>query len=111
MTKNLLAGICVLTLAAACGGSSSGGGAAPDDKAVDGGTLRVLGGGDIDHMDTASSYYTVGYSLLRAVSRQLLSYPNSADEKEANTVVPDMATGMPKISPDGKTYTLTIQDG
>ncbi|MBK5305758.1 MAG: ABC transporter substrate-binding protein [Frankiaceae bacterium] len=112
MTKTLLAGICALTLVAACGGSSGpGGSGSSDDQAVDGGTLRVLGGGDIDHMDTASSYYTVGYSLLRAVSRQLLSYPNSPDEKTANTVVPDMATGMPEISADGKTYTLTIQGG
>src|SRR5689334_15726225 len=111
MTKNLLAGICALTLAAACGGSSGGTGSAGDgDQAVDGGTLHVLGGGDIDHMDTASSYYTVGYSLLRAVSRQLLSYPNSADEKTANTVVPDMATAMPQVSADGLTYTITIQD-
>jgi ABC-type transport system substrate-binding protein len=111
MTKNLLAGTCVLALAAACGGSSGGTGAGTTDKAVDGGTLRVLGGGDIDHMDTASSYYSVGYTLLRAISRQLLSYPNSADDKTANSVVADMATGMPKISADGLTYTITIQDG
>ncbi|MDT7537244.1 MAG: hypothetical protein QOI82_829, partial [Actinomycetota bacterium] len=45
MTKNLLAGICALTLAAACGGSSGSGPASTDDNAVDGGTLRVLGGG------------------------------------------------------------------
>src|SRR3954447_18533136 len=111
MTKKLLAAICTLALAAACGGSSGSSTGSGNDKPVDGGTLRVLGGGDIDHMDTASSYYSVAYSLLRAITRQLLSYPDSADEKTGNTVVPDMATGLPKVSADGLTYSLTIRDG
>jgi peptide/nickel transport system substrate-binding protein len=98
--------------AAACGGSSDGGtGDKTDEKAVKGGHLKILGGGDIDHMDTAAAYYTVSYSLLRAISRQLLSYPNTADTDKAHEVVPDMATEMPKVSDDGLTYTLTITDG
>jgi ABC-type transport system substrate-binding protein len=110
MRPTRLAGIVALTLAAACGGSSSGAPGATD-TAVDGGTLHVLGGGDIDHMDTASSYYTVGYSLLRAITRQLLTYPDSADTTTANSVVPDMATAPPVVSADRLTYKLTIQDG
>ena len=109
-TVALVAGLALT--AAACGGSSDGGtGDATDDKAVKGGHLKILGGGDIDHMDTAAAYYTVSYSLLRAISRQLLSYPNTADTDKAHEVVPDMATEMPKVSDDGLTYTLTIKDG
>ena len=109
-TVALVAGLALT--AAACGGSSGGGtGDNTDEKAVKGGHLKILGGGDIDHMDTGAAYYTVSYSLLRAISRQLLSYPNSADSDKAHEVVPDMATEMPKVSDDGLTYTLTIQDG
>ena len=108
-TVALVAGLALT--AAACGGSSDGGtGDSTDDKAVKGGNLKILGGGDIDHMDTASAYYTVSYSLLRAISRQLLSYPNTSDTDKAHEVVGDMAE-MPKVSDDGLTYTLTIKDG
>jgi peptide/nickel transport system substrate-binding protein len=101
-----------LTLVAtACGGSSGGGAGAPDEKPVEGGHLKLLGGGDIDHLDTASAYYSVTYSLLRGVSRQLVSYRNDADEDKANEVVPDMVEKLPEISADGLTYTMTIKDG
>ncbi len=106
----LMAGLALT--AAACGGSSStpepG---TPDGEAKKGGTLRILGAGDIDHMDTASAYYTVSYTLLRGISRQLVSYPNSADEEEANTPVPDLAEEIADPTDDGKTYTFTIKDG
>ena len=31
-----------------------------------GGTLKLLGSGDVDHLDTASAYYTTSYTLVRA---------------------------------------------
>jgi ABC-type transport system substrate-binding protein len=107
------AGVAALALlAAACGGSSGGTGTAgTGGKVVEGGHLTLLGGGDIDHLDTASAYYSVTYSLLRAVSRQLVSYPTDPDPTKARQVVADMATALPKISADGKTYTMTIRDG
>src|SRR4051794_40431435 len=101
----------VALLAAACGGSSGGTGASSDGKVVEGGHLQLLGGGDVDHLDTASAYYSVTYSLLRAISRQLVSYPTDPDPDKARQVVADMATAMPTISPDGLTYTMTIRNG
>jgi peptide/nickel transport system substrate-binding protein len=102
----------VALLAAGCGGS---GGDTPGgeagEKPVEGGHLRLLGGGDVDHLDTASAYYSVTYSLLRAVSRQLVSYANDPDPEAAHTVVPDLATALPEVSADGLTYTMTLQDG
>lgn len=103
-----------LALAAtACGGGDSD---SPDTGSGDvagakkGGTLKLLGAGDIDHMDTASAYYTVSYTLLRGISRQLVSYPY-ADGDKANEIVADLATEVPKPTNGGKTYEFTIRDG
>ncbi len=107
-TTALVTGL--LLTATACGGSDAGG----SDTAAGakkGGTLKMLGAGDIDHMDTASAYYTVSYTLLRAISRQLVSYPNSSDATKANTPVPDMVESIPEPTNGGKTYEFTIKDG
>lgn len=111
-TTAVIAGMSLVV--AACGGDNNADTAtdtAKDVKAKKGGTLKLLGGGDIDHMDTASSYYTVGYTLLRAISRQLVSYPNDKDEKKSNTIVADIAEKVPTPTNDGKTYTFKIRDG
>ena len=107
----LMAGLALT--AAACGGGSGGStpGTPEEGDAKKGGTLRILGAGDIDHMDTASAYYTVSYTLLRGISRQLVSYPNDADEEKANTPVADLAEELSDPTDDGKTYTFKIKEG
>ncbi|MGI8851158.1 MAG: ABC transporter substrate-binding protein [Acidimicrobiales bacterium] len=120
----------IALVAAACGGSSKpsgtggatattapGAGAPPNQKYADnnagtpvkGGTLTMLGVGDVDYMDPNVSYYAIGYLALRLWSRQLYTYP--AVTGKTTTVVPDLATGMPNISADGKTYKVTIRQG
>ncbi|MDX6198210.1 MAG: peptide/nickel transport system substrate-binding protein [Actinomycetota bacterium] len=109
-TAALVAGLALT--AAACGGSS--GGSTPgttDSGAKKGGALKLLGGGDIDHMDPVSAYYQTSYVLLRAVTRQLLSYPVSKDEKAAVTPVADLATENAAPTNGGKTYTFKIRQG
>ena len=113
-TTAIIAGMSLTV--AACGGSSdkggtTGGGDAGKVKAKKGGTLKMLGGGDIDHMDTASSYYTVGYTLLRAISRQLVSYPNDKNVEKSNTITADMVEKVPEPTNGGKTYTFKIREG
>jgi peptide/nickel transport system substrate-binding protein len=103
----LVAGVALT--ASACGSSGSSNNKVSGAKK--GGTLKLLGAGDIDHMDTASAYYTVSYTLLRAISRQLVSYPNSADETKANTPVADMVESIPTATNGGKTYDFTIKTG
>jgi peptide/nickel transport system substrate-binding protein len=82
---------------------------------VTGGTLNLLGKGDVDYMDPNVSYYSVGYLNLRLWSRQLFTYP--ADPGGKNTTpVADLATDIPTaanggISADGKTYTIKIRPG
>jgi ABC-type transport system substrate-binding protein len=100
-------------LVAACGGTST---ASPTASGTKGGTLIMLGQGDVDHLDTASAYYTASYTLERAYSRQLVSYPTSADQTKAVSIVADIATQVPTkanggVSADGKTYTFKIKSG
>ncbi|MGA7911591.1 MAG: ABC transporter substrate-binding protein [Candidatus Dormiibacterota bacterium] len=96
----------------ACGGGTT----TTTTTAQKGGTLILLGNGDVDHLDTASAYYTVSYLVERAYSRQLLSYATTSDSTKATEVVADMATQVPTIanggiSSDGLTYTFKIKPG
>jgi peptide/nickel transport system substrate-binding protein len=79
-----------------------------------GGTLHMLGVGDVDYMDPNLSYYSGGYLGLRMWSRQLVTYP--AVVGKTTTVVPDIATQLPTtgnggITDGGKTVKLTIKTG
>jgi peptide/nickel transport system substrate-binding protein len=120
-----LAAATMMTLAA-CGGSGSPGDADNSEPTtdnqgydrsaanstgtpVDGGILNVLGVGDVDFLDPNISYYSVGYQVMRLISRQLYSFP--AETGHTTDVQPDLATGMPKISADGLTYRVTIKQG
>jgi peptide/nickel transport system substrate-binding protein len=115
-------------IAAGCGSSKSGSGGGGDAKrnataagevsilpsgtpgaGVTGGTLKVVGQGDIDHLDTASGYYTTTYGLFRAITRQLVQYPTTTNEALANTPTSDAATYTE--SKDGLTYTFKIKQG
>jgi len=94
------------------GASSSGGNILPavgNSKPVTGGTLKIVGSGDVDHLDTCCAYYTTTYEMLRMVSRQLVSYKASYAPGAAGTPVPDIATYT--ISPNGLTYTFHIKQG
>jgi peptide/nickel transport system substrate-binding protein len=100
-------------LAAACANGST---TTTTTTGTRGGTLLMLGNGDVDHLDTASAYYTVSYVVERAYSRQLVSYPNSTDPTKSITIVADAATQVPSksnggISSDGLTYTFKIKSG
>jgi peptide/nickel transport system substrate-binding protein len=109
---------------AACGGSSaktsSGSSSASTTEGLQGlnpgtgtpqkgGTLNMLGQGDVDYMDYNISYYTIGYLGQRPWVRGLYAYP--AIPGKTTTVAPDLATGLPTISNGGKTYSVTIRTG
>ena len=74
------------------------------------------GGGDItvtttsfpDYVDPQLSYTVEGWEVLWNVYTPLLTYKH--ERGEAGTqVVPGLAKDMPEISPDGKTYKLTLR--
>jgi peptide/nickel transport system substrate-binding protein len=113
----IITGIAALTLAlGACGGSAtpstSSGGGAPQR----GGTLHLLGQSDIFNLDPVSAYYTVSSLIERLFTRQLFSYPNTADWTRQTQPVPDIATELPTtanggITDGGKTYTIHLRSG
>ena len=120
-------GLAVLALVAtACGGSSgspstgssSGSGSQTfglqgvnpgTGTPTKGGTLNMLGQGDVDFMDYNVSYYTIGALGQRPWLRLLYAYP--ATPGKVTTVEPDMATALPTVSNGGKTYSVTIRSG
>jgi peptide/nickel transport system substrate-binding protein len=121
-----VASLAVLAMtAAACGGSSKSSGTAPSQgngffssgtqavnaggTPVKGGTLNMLGDGDVDWFDYNASYYTIGYLAQRMYLRGLYAYPAIAGK--VTDVDPDLATAAPTITNNGETYTLTIRTG
>jgi peptide/nickel transport system substrate-binding protein len=119
LKRRTFAGVAVLSVcvlaAAACGGGT-GNKTSGAGSPVKGGTLKIIGSGDVDHLDPASAYYTVSYGLERTFTRQLVSYPASADLTKATTPVADLATELPTkdnggISADGRTYTFHLRSG
>lgn len=106
-------GMVLAACSSASGTSTSAPSASNGQTPVTGGTLNLLGSGDVDYMDPNISYYSIGYLGLRMWSRQLFSYPAVAGQ--TTTVVPDLAVSMPTagngISADGKTYTVTLRSG
>ncbi len=114
LTKTALVLLCGGLILTACSSSSNNAssttapGAAGAKK---GGTLTLVGSGDVDHFDTASAYYDVSYTLLRAISRNLYTYPTAATTAAQLNPVPDLATALPQVTNGGKTYTITIRQG
>ncbi|HEY3842112.1 MAG TPA: ABC transporter substrate-binding protein [Acidimicrobiales bacterium] len=100
--------------AGVAGAASSGGNILPKvshsaPPTTASGTLKIVGSGDVDHLDTCCAYYTTTYEMLRMVSRQLLSYTAAYTKKAEGTPVPDIATYT--VSSNGLVYTFKIKQG
>ncbi len=78
---------------------------------VKGGILQVGSNGDLDRLDPQATAYVPTASVMRAVTRQLLSYEAVNDEEERIAPKGDLATDVPTPGDDGKTYTFTLRDG
>ena len=63
-----------------------------------GGTLRIASLQDLDAFDPVTGYSTDSWEILRAVTRQLVTYPGSPkDIKDDTKLVPDLST-LPQIN-------------
>ena len=106
---------CLAIVLAACGGD--GGGAAPSApggaqaQGTKGGTLRVINNSDVDYLDTADAYSTLGFSLERLYSRQLYSFDSTKTGNELTIPVPDLSDGAAQISNNNTTFTFKIRKG
>src|SRR5262249_39999880 len=84
-----------------------------------GGTLRMLGPGGPDHLDTPCAYYAPSGQVLRALVRHLFAYPASrdlSDTRTSFTPMPDIAAITPTrenggISADRRVYTIRLRSG
>lgn len=86
---------------AACGSSGS---------AKEGGTLTGSYASFPDYLDPQLSYTQEGWTAMFDTYLPLLTYKR-VNGPEGSKVVPGLAEGLPKISNDGKTYTLTLRKG
>jgi peptide/nickel transport system substrate-binding protein len=119
MTKKLWLSIAMLAVgasllvAAGLASPASSGIKAPQGKSAAGavgGTMKINLVSDTDYTDPALSYYTVGWELEYATCMKLLNYPDK-EAPAGSQLVPEAATGFPKVSSDGKTYTFTVKGG
>ena len=102
-------------LLAACAGPvtpAAGPGAGGGEAPAPGGTLRIASlQSDIDALDPLTGYSTDSWLILRALTRQLVTYRGSATEIRDDTeLVPDLAESW-EVSDDGGTYTFRLRDG
>jgi peptide/nickel transport system substrate-binding protein len=109
MSKKLTAVIAMTGISAmialglgGCGGSANSGAA--------GGTLRVTYASFPSYLDPALSYDTESYTALYNTYIPLLTYAH-ANGKAGGKVVPGLAKALPKISDDGRAYTLFLRQG
>ncbi len=96
---------------AACGSSSNDSGtAATADNGAGGqrgGTLTLLTSQDIQSLDPGITYGSLDLNLLASAVRTLYAYaPDNPTD-----IQPDLATGPPQVSSDGKTLTVRIRRG
>jgi peptide/nickel transport system substrate-binding protein len=118
-----LAAVLAVGLAACGGGSSStspstseggaeggGGGAETEGEGKEGGTLKGAYTGFPDYMDPQISYTAEGWTAMRPVYIPLLTY-KAAPGEEGAEIIPGLAKELPKITNDGKTYTMFLRSG
>ncbi|MER6348599.1 ABC transporter substrate-binding protein [Streptomyces sp. NPDC001595] len=119
--------VAALLTTAACGGDGGGNGdkgskngaagfdaannkVAQASAAKKGGTLKFASAQDADSWDTTRGYYGFMWNFSRYYSRQLVTNKTEPGKAGAE-LTPDLATGLAKVSDDGKTYTYTLRDG
>jgi ABC-type oligopeptide transport system substrate-binding subunit len=105
----LLIGAGLLAASAVAGQSGS---AAPQasssGKARVGGTFKHSLSVDIDYVDPALAYYVPSWSIMYATGAMLMNYPDAAAPR-GSRLVPEVAQGFPRISPNGLTYTFKLR--
>src|SRR6218665_2842612 len=85
------------TASTATAGAGSGG---------PGGTLKGLGEGDVDQVDPARGEMVGTTTIMRAISRQLISYKTVDDAKERLVAQGGPATRVPTPTDGGFTHTF-----
>ena len=98
------------TAVAAIGLVACGGGSSSSSSGKEGGEINGTVTSFPDYLDPQLSYTLEGWEGLWNVYVPLLTYQHGNGD-ETTKVVPGLAESLPTISPDGKTYTLTLRKG
>ena len=100
----IIASVVMLTAfgVAACGSDDSSG------SGGEGAEITINATSFPDYIDPQLSYTLEGWEVLWNVYTPLLTYKH-VEGKEGTEVVPALAEAMPDISPDGRTYKLTLR--
>jgi peptide/nickel transport system substrate-binding protein len=102
---------CTALTSAGCGGSggngSNGGGGGGGRE---GGSITVLMGTAPDYLDPGEGYTTQAVEADWISYTGLLTYRHAAGEA-GTELIPGLAKALPRISKDGRTYTLTLREG
>ena len=88
--------------------NSSGGGSSSGGK--EGGSITALLGTAPDYLDPSEGYTTQAAETDWIVYTPLLTYKH-AEGTAGGELIPGLATELPKVSSDGKTYTMTLRKG
>jgi ABC-type transport system substrate-binding protein len=64
---------------------------------------------DIDYADPALSFYVPTWQIEYATCSRLVNFPD-APAPAGSVLQPEIAAGLPTVSPDGLTYTFTLRD-
>jgi peptide/nickel transport system substrate-binding protein len=72
--------------------------------------LEIELAADIDYVDPALSFYFVTWQIEYATCAKLVNYPDRPAPEGAR-LEPEVASGMPTVSPDGRTYTFQLRTG
>ena len=75
------------------------------DSEASGGSIIVAYQNDIATLDPAIGYDWQNWSIIKSLFSRLLDY-----EPGTTNLVPDLATDMPEISADGKTFNFQLRD-
>src|SRR6476660_3006228 len=80
-------------------------------KKATGGTMKLnMSATDVDFTDPSLAYGTISWQVEYATALKLYNYP---DQKPplGGQLRPEAAAGFPKVSNNGKTYTITVRKG
>jgi peptide/nickel transport system substrate-binding protein len=101
-------GVTLLLAAAFVGHASSGMNA---DSPKNGRTMRLnLSGTDVDFTDPSLAFTTSSWQIEYATALELYNYPDGPAPL-GSQLQPEAATGFPRVTNDGKTYTIQIRSG
>ena len=101
IAKSFVAPLALLALLVAPGAATS----APPPPNVFQFDLAV----DIDYVDPALSYYVPAWQIEHSTCSRLVNYPD-VPAPAGGVLTPEIAAGLPTVSPDGKTYTFTLRN-